>query len=242
MRTHQQKAASFIIVAFSAVILVISASTSFGFFFEYFNSLIPPSLVGGMIAAIIGGAYGTALFDVATAVWLNTFLNHAETAERRAICLIMSFVTFLGAAAASVAHLSLTATGGRIIIDPGASQTIGLVALVTVIAGTILNFGAILAYQRYSQEKKESVRESDRRDEIQKAEDEQARYLDNLIARDVKDILAQQAPALARLQAERIASQFYQHESAKYGGDGRTEETAVRPTPSRNGQPEENFT
>lgn len=220
MKTHKKQAASFLIAIFAAVILAISASTSFGFFYEYFNSLIPPELFGQMVGAIISGVIGTLLFDVASALWLNTFLHHAETPEQRAVTLIMTMVTFAGAAAASIAHLSLTATGGSIYLDAGAKETIGIVALVVVIAGVILNFGATLAYNRFSLENKLAVRESDRLDTIQKAEDEQADYLDSLIAQKVKEKLEEQADNLADIQADRIAAGVYRRERAKYSGGG----------------------
>jgi hypothetical protein len=220
MKTHKKQAASFMIVIFAAVILAISASTSFGFFFEFFNALVPPELFGEVIGAIISGVIGVLLFDVASALWLNTFLNHAETPEQRAITLLMTMITFTGASAASVAHLSLTATGGAIYLEASAKETIGIVALIVVIAGVILNFGATLAYNRFSIESKMSVRESDRLDTVQKAEDEQAIFLDSLIAQNVKELLEKQAPDLARIQAGRIAAQVYRREKAKYAGDG----------------------
>ncbi|MCA9923071.1 MAG: hypothetical protein KC421_11900, partial [Anaerolineales bacterium] len=147
---------------------------------------------------------------------LFTFLHHAGTPEQRAITLIMTAVTFIGSAAASVAHLGLTATGD-LAIEESARGTIGMVSLIVVILGVICNFGAALAYQRFSYDNKMQVRESDRLDMIQRAEDEQAGYLDSLVAQEVKELLTSQAPQLAAIQAERLAAKFYRGESAKYG-------------------------
>lgn len=234
MKTYQTQGAKFLIAGFGLAVLMISASTSFGFFYRFFSALIPPTLLGATVGALISGLIGVLLFDVACSIWLYTFLNHAVTTEQRAISLIMCGVTFVGAAAASIAHLALTATDD-LALDPSATDTIAMTALVSVIIGVIANFGANLSYQRFSHENKEKVREADRNDEIQRAEDEQAKYLDSLIAKSVKEILAGQAPELARLQAEKIASRFRQNETAKYADSSQPptiEPAAEEPTPA----------
>ncbi len=217
MNSHQQKAAQFLAVAFGVVVLAISASTSFGFFYTFFDNLIPHSVLAADIAALISGVIGTLLFDVACAIWLFIFLHHSETPEQRAITLIMTVLTFIGSAAASVAYLGLTA-GGDLALDTATRDTIATFALVVVIIGVIANFGAMQAYQRYSYTNKQRVMEADRRDLLQSAEDEQARYLDELITQQVKEILTAQAGTLAQQQARRIAAKFYRHEMAKYAG------------------------
>lgn len=216
MKSHQKKSASFLIAAFAMIVLIISASTSFGFFYNFFDALVPPDLFGREAGALISGAVGVLLFDVACAVWLYTFLHHAETAEQRAITLLMVTATFLGAAAASVAHLALSASGGYF-IDVSAQQNIGLMALVVVVIGVVADFGATLMYQRYSQENKEAVREADRRDRILQAEDEQAKELDDLVTQKVKGKLTAVADNLAEQQAARLAAAFQRREGAKYG-------------------------
>lgn len=217
MKSHQKKAASFLITAFAALVLAISATTSFGFFFNFFDALVPPDLFGSTVGAIISGIVGVLLFDVACAIWLYTFLHNAETAEQRAITLIMTTLTFVGAAAASVAHLALSASHGAFLADLAAQDNIGLIALITVILGVIADFGATLAYQRFSQDNKDAVREADRRDRILQAEDEQARELDDLVTQKVKNRLTAVADNLAEQQAARLAAAFQRREGAKYG-------------------------
>jgi hypothetical protein len=212
---HNKKAAQFIVISFAVVIVAISASTSFGFFYTFFTNLIPAGVLDPLIGALISGVVGVLLFDVASVIWLNTFLNHAETPEQRAITLIMTIVTFLGSAAASVAYLVLTATGD-LALDPTTRGSIGMFALVVVIIGVVANFGSMQAYQRFSYDNKQRVREADRRDRIQTAEEEQAAHLDDLIAQQVREQLTQIAPDLARQQARRIAGHFWRHENAKY--------------------------
>jgi len=216
MNAHQKKAARFTATAFGVIILAISASTSFAFFYNYFSNLIPPGVLGPDVAALISGIVGTLLFDVAAVVWLQTYLNDARTPEQRAISLMMLIVTFVGAAAASVAHLSLSATGD-LALDAATLDSIATVSLVTVIIGVIANFGSTIAYQRFSYDNKQSVRTSDREDEIQKAEDEAANELDSLVSQKLKEKLTHIAPSLADQQAARIAAQYARRESAKYG-------------------------
>lgn len=215
METHKKKGANFIAMGFAVVVVAISASTSFGFFYTFFPGLLPGGIAATSIGALVSGAIGVALFDVACVVWLVMFLRDAETSEQRAISLIMTLVTFVGSAAASVAYLGLTATG-EIALDAATKDTIGTFALVVVIVGVVANFGAMNAYQRYNLENKKRVREADRRDTLQEAENQQAAYLDKLIAQNVKEILTKQAPQLAQQQAQRIAEQFYLSEQSKY--------------------------
>ena len=213
--SHKKTAAKFLLIGFGLAVLIISASTSFSFFYTFFGGLLPPTLVGPEIGGLISGTVGTLLFDLASSLWLLFYLNDAETAEQRAIALIMTVVTFVGAAAASVAHLGLTA-GSELALQDATRDTVANVSLVAVIIGVVANFGAVLAYQRFSYDNQHLVRESDRRDKIQAAENEHAHFLDNLISQQVKEVLAAKAPDLARQQAERIAARFYQQETAKY--------------------------
>ena len=231
MKIHQAQGAKFLIAAFSLVVLSISASTSFGFFYRFFSALIPPSLLGAAIGALISGLIGVLLFDVACSIWLYTFLHHAITPEQRAVSLIMCGVTFIGAAAASIAHLALTASSDMA-LDASAVNTIAMISLVAVIVGVIANFGASLAYQRFDYGNKQKVREADRHDEIQRAEDEHAAYLDSLISQRVKERLAEAAPQLADIQARRIASRFNRDEAAKYANTGETAASPRRPSPT----------
>lgn len=229
MNAHKKTAARFLAMAFAIVLLVISATTSFAFFFNHFY-IIPPSLLGETVGQLISGIVGVLLFDAATSIWLVIYLQDARTPEQRAISLVLAGFTFLGAAAASVAHLALSATG-TMALDIETLDTISMIALVCVILGVIANFGGSLMYSRFSHDNKIAVRESDRSDAIQEAEDEQARLLDGLIAQGVKEQITAVAPALAREQATRLVEAFRAREMAKYAGTGQPGETAVPSTP-----------
>lgn len=216
--SHKKTAARFLAMAFAIVLLAISASTSFGFFYNHFY-LIPPTLLGETVGQMISGIVGVLLFDAATSIWLITYLQDAQTPEQRAISLLLSGATFLGAAAASVAHLALSATGSMA-LDVATLDTISMIALVCVILGVIANFGGSLMYSRFSYDNKIAVRESDRADAVQMAEDEQARLLDDLIAQGVKEQITALAPQLANEQASRLVESFRAREMAKYAGTG----------------------
>lgn len=215
MTTHKRKAAAFLVTGFGAVVLAISASTSFGFFYTYFDQLIPPAVLAPQIGALISGVVGVLLFDAACAIWLYTFLNHAETPEQRAISLIMTILTFMGAGAASVAYLGLTATGD-LALDGATAETISTFALVVVIGGVIANFGAMQAYQRFSQENKEAVQEADLRDAVSSVKTSEKKNLVNLVAKNVREEISKMAPQIARVQAQQIAADVYREEMAKY--------------------------
>lgn len=229
--SHKKTAARFLAAAFALTLLVISASTSFGFFFNHFY-LIPPTLLGETVGQLISGIVGVLLFDAATSIWLVIYLQDARTPEQRAISLLLAGATFLGAAAASVAHLALSATG-TMALDVATLDTISMIALVCVILGVIANFGGSLMYSRFSYDNKIAVRESDRSDSIQAAEDEQARLLDGLIAQGVKEQITSLAPMLAKEQASRLVESFRAREMAKYAGTGQPGGTAVPLLPAQ---------
>lgn len=214
---YKRSASGFFVAAFGVVILAISAVTTFSFFATYFTQIFPTGMLGMELAGLLAGGAGVVLFDLAAVYWLNTFLNHAETAEQRGIALLMLVVTFIGAAGASVAQLGLAASGD-VALDASTRQTIANAAVWTVIAGVVANFGANIAYGRYSLMSKAAVMEADRRDMLQSAEDEQARLLDGLIAQNVKELIADEAAALAQEQASRLVSSFRRREMAKYAG------------------------
>lgn len=217
MNAHTRISAQRIVITFFAGIMLISSVTSFGFFFNFFNTLIPPTLpiIGGVVGAIISGLIGVLLFDVSTAVWLYAYLNTAETPQQRATALTMSGAAFVGAAAASIAHLSLSATQlDALTVEAEAWVSLG--ALLIVILGVVANFGAAINYQRNSLEARQAVREADRRDTMLLAEDQHRSDLDKLVKTKTKSLLDAKSDQLANMQAERIAQEFLDREAAKY--------------------------
>lgn len=213
--SHKESATGFLLLAASVIIIAISASTTFGFFSTYFPAIVSPEFVGPMYAKVISGMIGVIVFDLMTVTFLLAFLYKAETPEQRAISLIMTFVTFTFSAVASAAHLYMTASG-NMAQDASTLTTLRNVAMVSVVLGVVLNFGAWISYTRYSYSSKIRVREADRRDMVQRAEDAQANHLDKLVAQKVQEELEQMADSLAMVQARRIADAFSRREHAKY--------------------------
>lgn len=215
LESSKSKIAKFVFTFFAVVVLLVSALTSFSFFFIYFSTLVPAGLIDSTISRIISGLIGMMMFDVATAIWLFTYLNLAETAEQRAISIGMTGITFIGASAASVAYLGLSA-GGELALDAATKNTIGLGALLIVIIGIILNFGAAQAYQSYSLESKASIRAADRRNRIQQSRSRQEQLLDKLVTQQMEREIGKIAPGIATQQVEKIAQDFYRDESLKF--------------------------
>ncbi len=240
LNQYQKSAAGFFVAAFGVVILSISSVTTFSFFSTYFAAIFPAEMLGGELASLLAGGAGVILFDLASVYWLNTFLKHAETSEQRGIALIMLIVTFVGAAGASIAQLGLAASGD-VALDVSTRQSIANAAVWTVIAGVVSNFGANIAYGRFSLASKAAVMEADRRDMIQDAENEQAQHLDGLIAQQVKELLTSEAAALAGEQASRVVDAFRRREMSKYAGAGTSTEKSPIPPPSNGASLEDIF-
>jgi len=226
MKSHQKQAAGFIAGGFSIAILLISSVTTFGFFFIFFADLVPAGILDPFTSAMISGFVGVLLFDMACAIWLFTFLHHAASAEQRAIALIMTAVTFIGAASASVAYLGLTASAD-LTLAAETRRTIADGALVVVIMGVVVNFAAVQAYQRFSLENKQAVREADRLDKILTEQEKHERYFDDLVTADAVGMLEQMAPTMANEKALAVADAWRRKEEATLGkfqpGNGRQE-------------------
>jgi hypothetical protein len=215
MSSHTNKAANFLALAFALVIVAISSLTTFAFFTIFFPRLVPEAILAPDIGALVSGAVGVALFDLACVVWLILFLQHAETPEQRAISLIMVVVTFVGSALASVAYLGLTATGAMALDDQTAG-TVGTFALVGVMLGVVANFGASQSYTRFSYANKIRVQESDMRDSFQDQETDQAKLLTELVSQEFKKEIAALAPGLAKAQATALATEFARKQRNRY--------------------------
>lgn len=217
MKNHQRKAAYYLIALFSAAVLVISSSTSFAFFYNFFDGLIPPALLGQEVSALISGIVGVLLFDGACVVWLYAYLRDAETADQRAVSMVMVLITFIGGTAASVAHIALSAA--EFGVDPETAATIGNLSIVAVIVGVVANFGAVQLYRSSTIEVKEAIREADREDEIQKVREGNEKELDQMVASKAKAALSEVSGVLAIEQTHLIVEDFRKKEAARYGID-----------------------
>lgn len=212
--THEAKVAYYLFAFFGIIVLAISALTSFSFFYTYFPALIPEGILDGQVARIISGVVGTILFDISATIWLTVFLNASETAEQRAVAIIMTVVSFIGAGAASIAYLVLSATG-ELSLGAETKESVAMFALVVVVIGVIANFGFHLMHKRYSKANKELVRENKFQDRMQALEDNNKDELFNQIEVELKELLKVVAPIVAAERAEHMKQQFVQRESVK---------------------------
>lgn len=206
--THQEKTIEFIFMMFTIGVMIISAVTSFGFFYTYFGNLLPAGLVDSNISQAVSGIIGTSLFSIATAIWLLAFLYHAQTPEQRAVSLAMTIVAFLGDSFSSVAYLVLNATGEMMVVSDQTREVVAMVSLVVVIFGIIANFGASQMYNRFSERSKQAVREADRRDRMSVILDQKRADLDSKVAAQVDVELEALIPQLAKGQAGKLADEF----------------------------------
>ena len=207
--TFKSLAARFIFLLFSAVIVVISAITSFSFFFTYFGSIIPNTVLDSLSRSLISGLIGTLLFDVACVIWLLTFLHHSETKQQRAVSIVMTGITFIGAAAASVAYLSLSGQEGLVELDATTRNTIGMISLVVVVFGIVANFAAAQMHNGFSLESRQAMQAADLRDLMLDNQERQARKLNRLVAENLDKEFAGIAPSIAKEKASTLAALIY---------------------------------
>jgi heme/copper-type cytochrome/quinol oxidase subunit 3 len=211
---HTRKSVSVIFSLFVVAILLISALTSFAFFYTFLPGLVPEGMIDGTLGRIVSGIIGVLLLDVATVVWLSNFLHNSETSEQRGIALIMTIITFIGSATASIAYIGLSGQN-ELSLAGETRATIGIASLFMVIGAIILNFAATQFHTRFSLESKQAVLEADRRDRLQTAEAENARHLDGLVEQSLKKQFQDLAPELAKTRARDLAHKMYSNEMTK---------------------------
>lgn len=211
---YKKKAAQYIFVFFGVIVLVISAITSFSFFYTFFGNLLPDGFVENSISRMVSGVIGTVLFDLATAVWLFVFLQASNSPEQRAISGIMTLVVFVGAASSSVAYLILTATG-QLALDAGTQDSVATFALVVVIIGVIANFGAAQAHRALSTENKEAITLSNWRDKLAKNKQKNKKGLMRQVEAQVKEQLKIISPDLAKIKTQLLVQEFLETEGGE---------------------------
>jgi len=215
LKSHQKSMAHYLAIAFGIVVLIISATTSFGFFYRFFSGLIPADIVGAFVARVVAGIVGVILYDLATVFWLTLFLSNADTPHQRAISGVMIAVSFIGAAVASVAHVILTATSFE--LTGSWFVTLQWVSVGTVTVGIIAQFGAKTLYDSQSHENTVKMKEADRRDELLDAQFAQMDTLTDKVKAESGRYFDMVAPDLAAHQARLIIQDFWKKESDKYG-------------------------
>lgn len=211
---HSRQSIGLFFKIFAILILLISALTSFAFFYTFLPGLVPQGVLDGNLGKMFSGFVGVLLLDIATVLWLNNFLHNSETSEQRSIALIMTTITFVGSAVASIAYIGLKGEG-ELTLTGETRGTIGIVSLFMVIGTIVLNFAAVQFHTRYSLASKNAVRESDRLDRLAKKEAENAKILDNMVAQQLAQEFEVIAPGLAASQAKSLATKMYSTEMLK---------------------------
>lgn len=204
----------YLFLTFAAIVVCISALTSFAFFATFLPSLVPSVLASDEGGTLISGAVGVILLDVACLVWLRVG-QHAETAQQGAVAGIGAALTFCGSAVASVAHLSLNAAD--IALSSQAQDAVAMGALIAVIAAVVLNFLLSILYASNSDAAQKRRRETNRLQSVAHATNEQASELDKMVAANVIAYLEKKAPKLAEETAEKHAHHFLQMETRRNG-------------------------
>ena len=94
---------------FFALIVGLSALTSFGFFVETF-SLGSGILPDNALTVLINGLVGVLVLDVAAMIWLRIYLNGSDNNDLRGIAIIGASISVAGSAASSFAYLVMMST------------------------------------------------------------------------------------------------------------------------------------
>lgn len=196
---------------------VLSAITSFAFFYVNLPAFLPLPPMGGwenVLEPVISGAIGVALFTYATVRWLQIYLHGCDNNEQRAISQTAFWVTFWADAAASFAYIFLS--GNTLLaLPPDLFWWISLVSIFMVAAAVVFNFFSYVQFNASSNISKQAIREAERAGKIQKVEDEAADYLDDLVQQGVRERLNAKAQQIANAQADRIAEERANIELAK---------------------------
>lgn len=212
---------------------VLSAITSFAFFYTHLPNFILLPVLGELeqiIGPILSGFIGVALFTFATIKWLQIYLHGCDNNEQRHIAKTAFQITFIADAGASFAYIFLSGND-LFTLNTDVQFWLGLISIFTVAVAVVFNFASYIWFTASSDASKAAIRDSNRRGEIQKAEEAQADYLDRLVVQKVKDKLSRRADAIAEAQASRIAQEREEIELTK--AQPKTTETGTHNAPRR---------
>ena len=199
------------------IYFLLSAITSFAFFFTYFPQFLPLPYLGEwaeFIEPAVSGLIGVALFDYAAVKWLQIYLHGCDNNDQRSTARTAFWFGFVGSAASSFAYIFLTSN--RLFAIPDNLRwwlSVGAVLIISV--SVVFNFYSKISFDEQSNSSKLAIREAERRGRIQKAEEEEADHLDALIEQKVKEKLAAEADSLAEEQARRVVARRVEMERAK---------------------------
>ena len=218
---------------------VLSAITSFAFFYVNLPSFLPLPPIGGwesFLEPVISGLIGVALFTYATVRWLKIYLHGCDNNEQRSIANTAFWATFWADAAASFAYIFLS--GNALLTLPqDLYWWISLISIFMVASAVVFNFYSYVQFNASSNISKQAIREAERQGKIQQVEEEAADYLDDLVQQGVRERLGAKAQEIANAQADRIAGERARIELAK----GKNDQAPPPQRPSSPSQPKPIF-
>ena len=196
----------FIKMAFFAVIVVFSMTTTGTFFAENFTVL--PSLPD-WVNSLAGVVLGVVVLDLGALAWLRIYLSGCDNNAERALAMGGFFMDLAGSALTTFAHLAVSTD---LIVMP---TTFSAYVVIGIAVVTVLNFVLVAGHQYYSTSAKVDDKLSQLRSQ---ATDEMLKLVEAQVMRDI--------PKLASAEAQKQVQIFSASFSQLTGND-----THQQPTP-----------
>lgn len=189
---------------FFALIVGLSALTSFGFFVETFSlgrGLIPDN----MLSVLINGAVGVLVLDVGAIVWLRIYLKGSDNNDLRALAVVGAAISMAGAAVTSFAYLVMMSTAADT-FGPELRQyaTWGIAGLIVLHFVLVFLSGYRATHARVDEKTAELLSE---------ATEETLKLTEEYFRESIPTLAKANAQKLTDKLASRFASQSYYIES-----------------------------
>lgn len=208
---------------FFALIIGLSALTSFGFFVETF-SLGRGFLPDNVVSIAINGLVGVLVLDGGALIWLRIYLKGADNNDLRAIASVGAGVSLIGAAITSFTYLIMVSVSSDV-FGPEIRQysTLGIAAIIIFHFILVFLFGYRATHARVD-EKVSSL--------ISEATNETLKLTEEYFRESIPALAKSNAQKLTDQLASQFASQtYYQEAKAK----AKLPEGATTGEPSSNG-------
>src|SRR3990167_5085492 len=189
---------------FMIIVVLISSSLTFAFFYDYLPSIFPPQILGADISKIVSGLFGTIILEIGALTWLYVYLRITENHIQRNIAFQTSIISFSGSII--TAFTKLIFIGNSLFqLTEDAHNTIGFVALFGIAFVLVFNFMSIWRFKKNSDESIESIEEANRETRLRNVTQQRQKMLDRLVEQKVRKKFMIDSDKLA----EDIASSYY---------------------------------
>lgn len=185
-----------VFIAFMTIVVIISGSLTFAFFYEYLPFIFPSTLLGEDVSRFVSGVFGTVILEAGSLVWLFTYLRLCENRYQRSIAFQTSIISFSGSLATTFVQLIFMGNG-LFELDQNARNIIGFIALFAIAFVLVYNFASIWRYKKNSNESIEEIEDARREDSLKSVVQARQKKLDRLVEKNVDKLLQQEAPELA---------------------------------------------